>query len=364
VLYTLEVDRPSDTVSFDRAERLRLNNDGAFLQHRKKGDYVLVLPSGRHTDPGDGTTYLTYSVWKPEAARISYIREQDVRERYRVARPDEPLHWWSGRYAAAPAIETSTIHIIAGAIIPLWHKLKTDGDSKLHVIRVCTKDGQRIVGVEIPPTGVGKVLRSLGLGSSASDPQQVFTAVLRQGEQIDLASRLRLKRSMLQREPAIELVCVDGDRFQELRELGLINEHIKFKQRFFVPTDEKKGLPILTSLLDRYPAIEPEDASEQEEPESLPVIEGAEAAESRMVDLELWVLPPDIDALPETVPMDDSLPLAFIAVDVPSLLPELPIQEGPSLIALLEERSPSVEPRSRRKQRAPVEEQGLLFSLQ
>ena len=62
VLYTLEVDRPSDTVPFDRAERLRLNNDGAFLQHQKKGDYVLVLPSGRHTDPSNGTTFLTYSV--------------------------------------------------------------------------------------------------------------------------------------------------------------------------------------------------------------------------------------------------------------------------------------------------------------
>jgi predicted RNA methylase len=364
VLYILEVDRPSDTVPFDRAERLRINNDGAFLQHQKKGDYVLVLPSGRHTDPSNGTTFLTYSVWRPEAARTSYIREQDVKERYRVVRPDEPMRWWNARYAAAPAIETSAVHIIAGAIIPLWHKLKTEGDSKLHVIRVCTKDGQRIVGVEIPPKGVGKVLRSLGLGSSASDPQQVFTAVLQQGEQIDLTSNLRLKRSTLQREPAIELVCVDCDRFQELRELGLINEQIKFKQRFFVPTDEKKGLPILTKLLDRYPVMEPESPSEQQEPESLPVIEGPEAAEFRMVDLEQWVLPPDPDVLPEASYVEDSMPLAFIAADVPALLQELPIQTGPSLITLLEQHSQSVEPRRGRKQRPRVEEQGLLFSLQ
>src|SRR5258708_16566610 len=45
VLYTVEVDRPSDTVPFDRAERLRVNNHGTFLQHQKKGYYVLVLPS-------------------------------------------------------------------------------------------------------------------------------------------------------------------------------------------------------------------------------------------------------------------------------------------------------------------------------
>jgi hypothetical protein len=243
-------------------------------------------------------------------------------------------------------------------------KLKTEGESKLHVIRVCTKDGQRIVGVEIPPKGVGKVLRSLGLGSSASDPQQVFTAVLHQGEQIDLTSNLRLKRSTLQREPAIELVCVDCDRFQELRELGLINEQIKFKQCFFVPTDEKKGLPILTKLLDRYPVMEPESAAEQQERESLPVIEGPEAAEFRMVDLEQWVLPPDMDVLLEAAFAEDSMPLAFIAAAVPSPLQEPPIQTGPSLITLLEQHSRSVEPRRGRKQRPQVEEQGLLFSLQ
>jgi hypothetical protein len=201
------------------------------------------------------------------------------------------------------------------------------------------------------------------LGSSASDPQQVFTAVFHQGEQIDLASNLRLKRSTLQREPAIELVCVDCDRFQELRELGLINEQIKFKQRFFVPTDEKKGFPVLTKLLDRYAAMEPESASGPQEPESLPVIEGTAAAEFRMVDLEQWVLPPDIDVLPETAPMGDSMPLAFTAADAGSVLPEPPFQTGPSLISLFEQHAQSVERRRGRKQRSQVEEQGLLFSL-
>jgi len=115
---------------------------------------------------------------------------------------------------------------------------------------------------------------------------------------------------------------------------------------------------------DRYPAIEPESAAEQQEPESLPVIEGPEAAEVRMVDVDQWVLPPDIEVLPEPTPSEDSMPLAFIAADVVSPLPALPDQEGPSLFALLEQRSQSVEPRRGRKQRPQVEEQGLLFSLQ
>ncbi len=169
---------------------------------------------------------------------------------------------------------------------------------------------------------------------------------------------------MLQREPAIELVCFDSDRFKELRELGLINEQIKFKQRFFVPTEEKKGLPILTKLLDRYPVLEPEGASEPPESESLPVIEGPEAAEVKIVDLEQWVLPPDIDVPPEMESVGDSMPVAFIAAGVPSQLPELPTQTGPSLIALLEQQAQSVERTKSRKHRHQVDAQGLLFSLQ
>lgn len=366
VLYTLQVDQPSDTVSFERADRLRLNNNGTFLQHRKKGDYILVLPSGRHTDPSNGSTFLTYSVWKPEAARTTYIREPDLNDRYRVVRPGEALRWWNARYAAAPEIDTSEVHIIAGAIIPLWHKLKTESDSKLHVVRVCTKTGQRIVGVEIPTTGVGRVLRSLGLGRTSAGPEQVFTAILQQGDEINLAANLRLKQSTLQGEPAIELLCVDPDRFGELRELGLINEQIKFKQRFFVPTDENKGLPILTKLLERYPAIEPEPAAEEQDAESLPVIEDAQAAESRVVEVEQWILPPDADAVPQLAisAIEGGVPAAFVAEDVPPLLAEIPSHAQLSLVSPLEEHASPLERRSRRRPRAQVGEQGLLFSLQ
>lgn len=102
ILYTLEVDRPADTVSFERADRLRVNNGGGFFQQRKSKQYALALPSGRHTDPKDGTTFLTYSMWKPEAARASYLRQAELNEKYRVVRADEAKQWWQGRYASAP----------------------------------------------------------------------------------------------------------------------------------------------------------------------------------------------------------------------------------------------------------------------
>jgi hypothetical protein len=95
VLYKLEVDRPSDKVSFERADRLRESNHGAFFRHQTKGDFILALQSGRHTDPTDGKTFSTYSVWRPGGSRTSYIREQELNARYRVVRPDEARSWWT-----------------------------------------------------------------------------------------------------------------------------------------------------------------------------------------------------------------------------------------------------------------------------
>jgi hypothetical protein len=53
VLYTLDVARPSDRVSFERAERLRTLARGAFFQHRKNGSFILTLPSGRGSEISD-----------------------------------------------------------------------------------------------------------------------------------------------------------------------------------------------------------------------------------------------------------------------------------------------------------------------
>jgi hypothetical protein len=316
---------------------------------------VLVLPSGRHTDPEKGTTFLTYSVWKPEKERTSYIRQAELHEKFRPVQAQEVMPWWQSRFAAAPTVETSNTHIIAGAIIPLWHRLKTDSESRLSVVRVSTNDSQRIVGVEIPRSGIAKVLRSLGLAGTPKAPEAVFAAILEQGDDLALASGLRLKRSTLQGQPAIELVSNDGDRFQEFRRLGLINEQIKFKQRFFIPTDGKRAIPLLTKFLASYPVIE-----EERQGESLQLIDTTETTQSNVVDLDSWVLPAEVETSPESRVFEiSSLPSEFPFAAEPSVT-AIPLEMGPSLAALLEQRDAQAQ-RIQRKARHILEGQGLLF---
>jgi hypothetical protein len=130
--------------------------------------------------------------------------------------------------------------------------------------------------------------------------------------------------------------------------LGLINEQIRYKQRFFVPADETKAVPLLKKLLARYPVV----AGHSDEVDALAqerLSVEIPASEVVVVELEQWVHPPE-----KAVSQDVIEPSS----DPPQ---QVHMTEGPSLMALLEQRE-SIPIRSRQP-RTVVEEQGLLFGL-
>src|SRR6266850_7454267 len=290
--YTLEIDLPSKAVSFEDADKARQRKGGAFMRHKKNGHFVLAIESGRHTDPATGNSYRTFALWKPEAPHANYIHDDELNDKYKAIAPERARDWWTEKHATAPAIETVESHIIGGAIIPLWQRFKTQEDTRLRVVRVTTEDGQRIVGIQIPRDRVGAVLRSLGDSRDLREPDEIFYAVLEEGEEVSLVSNLKLRKALIHKEPAIELCGADPYKFAELRELGLINEQIDWKQRFFVPSDETNGIEILHSLLDRYPVILTEDEASGET-SATEIAPQAEIRATEIIDLDQWIIAVD-----------------------------------------------------------------------
>jgi hypothetical protein len=250
----------------------------------------LAVESGRHTDPATGNSYRTFAVWKPEAAHATYIHDYELNEKYKAVTPEQARSWWTQKYSSIPPIETLETHIISGAIIPLWQRLKTNEDARLRVVRVITEDQQRIVGIQIPPDNVGAVLRSIGLTRDLREPDEIFIAVLDEGDEITLASNLNLRRGSFHSEPALELIGADPYKFVELRELGLINEQINWKQRFFVPSDETSGIGVLESLLERYPVMLSEDEVSDGETSAIEIAPQPEIRATEVVDLDQWIV--------------------------------------------------------------------------
>jgi P-loop containing NTP hydrolase pore-1/C-terminal domain on Strawberry notch homologue len=297
--YTLEVDQPTRPVSFKDAKG---TPKSAFYKQKRSGHYILAVESGSHTDPDSGASYKTYAITKPEASRAYYIKEAELISKYQPVPPSEAKWWWETRFNAVPPVVTVETHIIGGAIIPLWQHLKTEEGSILKVVRVTTVDGLRIVGIWIPKTKVAKVLRSLGISRSFKDPDKIFTGVLEEGEDINLVGGLKLRKSFVHGEEAIELTGADPYKFGELRDLGLINEQIAYKQRFFIPTEPEKGIEILTAVLKRYPAINADGDETEESAETLEAILEAHSTgssfdgESEIVDIDALVIEPEPDA--------------------------------------------------------------------
>jgi hypothetical protein len=223
---TLEIDQPTKKVSFTEAEEAHTGKGGAFFEHLRKGSFILALESGRHTDPTTGSTYSNFAVWRPEGARISYIRDAQLTETYRPVVPENVRDWWTAKYATIPDVQTSKLHVIGGAITPLWQSLKTTEATHLRVVRLTTDDGQRIVGVQIPSDHVAEVLGALGVARTLRETNEIFNAILEDGEEISLTAGLKLKRGAIHRDPVIELCGAHPTMFATLRKLGLINEQI------------------------------------------------------------------------------------------------------------------------------------------
>ena len=197
--------------------------------------------------------------------------------------------WWTAKYATIPDVQTSKLHVIGGAITPLWQSLKTTEATHLRVVRVTTDDGQRIVGVQIPSDHVGEVLGALGVATTSREPDEIFDGVLfEDGEEIELTAGLTLKRGNIHGEPAIELCGAHPTMFAVLRKLGLINEQINWKQRFFVPTEEEQGIAILVALLEQFPVIATED--EEAASDVAPDLAMPSASTVQPIDFETWIV--------------------------------------------------------------------------
>jgi hypothetical protein len=134
------------------------------------------------------------------------------------------------------------------------------------------------------------VPRSLGTSRDLREPDEIFYAVLDEGEEVSLVSSLKLRRGLIHKEPAIELCGANPYKFAELRELGLINEQINWKQRFFVPSDETSGIEILESLLERYSVMLTEGTVSEDESNMADIPSQAEMRAMEIVDLEQWIV--------------------------------------------------------------------------
>ncbi|NTA50661.1 DEAD/DEAH box helicase family protein [Agrobacterium tumefaciens] len=194
------------------------------------------------------------------------LDDGEIERRMRLIRPMEhhhaslkmmaESHWeetdretfaavWNREVAEVPAFSDSTIHVVAGLLLPVWKRLPNEST---RVYRLQTDDGERIIGRRVSPVWAANATAT-GTTSLAAD--DAFAALMDGRTILDLTEGLQLRRVRVMGANRIELSGFSEAMRDRLRAYGLFTEIISWKLRFFVPVDAT-GVTVLGKLLETY----------------------------------------------------------------------------------------------------------------
>jgi len=173
------------------------------------------------------------------------------------ARIMEDTHWleadraafaaaWTAELAEVPEVSKSTLHIVAGLLLPIWKQLPQD---ETRVYRLQTDDGQRIIGRRVSPAWVATTLADDAPKLTAA---QVHALILEGKTVVRLAEEMELHRSRVMGVNRIELSNFTEAQKDRLKADGFFSEIISWKLRLFCST-ESSGIAALDHLLARFP---------------------------------------------------------------------------------------------------------------
>jgi hypothetical protein len=169
----------------------------------------------------------------------------------------EDTHWleadraafigaWSAELDEVPEFSETTLHIVAGLLLPIWKQLPED---ETRVYRLQTDDGQRIIGRRVSPAWVATTLASDAPNLTAAE---VHAVILGGKTKVQLAEGLELHRARIMGVDRIELSDFSEAQKDRLKADGFFSEIIAWKLRLFCPSDAS-GIDVITRLLARFP---------------------------------------------------------------------------------------------------------------
>lgn len=210
----------------------------------KKSDHVYALfrAGSRTTEDGEVTQRLRrVGIRSNRLFDSAEVLEGDAG--YVPVEPDKAKRKWLAEMEAAPDFYTDTIHLVTGAILPIWDRIA--GPPRIYRVQLtgtseCGEAGERMIGRVIAPDHLNATLRALGAEQKKVEvsPADLASRLL-EGARAELSCGWVLRRRLVAGEWRIELVGPDLEVLRELEQDGMYTEVYAFKTRFFVPTGSR-----------------------------------------------------------------------------------------------------------------------------
>lgn len=215
--------------------------DKTDIYGRINKQYRLYSPTGK------------YSTWK-ESTLESSAEQIDKKDWQRE---------WDAEIKKAPEFNEETVHMLTGALLPVWNKLPNDGITK--VKRILADDGTAYLGRII---GADKIDGVLSLFSASRTHEAYTGEIISQrvldGKRIFLTNgRAEFFRSRVSGEWRIEYTQSNSFMIPRIYP-EMIMERINYQNRYFVPVSEK-GKALIDKIIANNPVSREANASDDDE---------------------------------------------------------------------------------------------------
>ena len=157
---------------------------------------------------------------------------------------------WDKEVQQVPEYNEDTMHMLTGALLPIWNSLPQEGNTK--VKRLIASDGSTYLGRVVDPHQIDLVLRQFQTSRTMEQftPRQVMDKALT-GTTFDLSrERGKIFRSRVSGEWRVEIKQMND--WQLKRYNGLVTERINFQTRHFIP-NSPQGEKLLEEILKNNP---------------------------------------------------------------------------------------------------------------
>jgi hypothetical protein len=207
----------------------------AYLRNGKSGRIALKLPARSFVDE-EGAFLKRVALQRP--TRCEHMLASDLGESAwettNVATFDRL--WAEEVEAALAALDTETIQLATGLLLPIWSALPSD---HLTVNRIADNDGHSWLGRLVFDADVVKLFTKLGIEQADNLPADKIAAAALRGEPVTLVRPfdMTLARRRVNGELRLELSGAPADRLTWLKSLGCFTEIIQYRTRVFVPRD-------------------------------------------------------------------------------------------------------------------------------
>ena len=243
-LLTLTRKDRNDPLGLDDALALGVEPKARLLVNAKSGRAAVAVPA-RSLLLDDGGVERRIRLVRP-MERPTMAANALAGSHWEESAPEGFAEAWSAELATVPEFVTSTLHVVAGLLLPIWRRLPNEST---RVYRLQTDASERLVGRRVSPAWVAV---TLGADALMLAPEAAWPLLEAGDAALHIAEGQRLERVRAMQVYRIELVGFNDLAVERLKALGLISEIVSWKLRLFVPTGAA-GADVLARLLERYP---------------------------------------------------------------------------------------------------------------